>query len=137
MFRLPSHLLYASISKSIRKSISDKYEQKKNKLIPFFPQKVNVSHAIPGRVRLQSNQWRNDKVAKSLETELKKHHLVERVDASPITGSLLIELNEPYLTKKQFQQLMQQVVDSAHPHKENNHFIFFKNLKKYIKRSMD
>lgn len=84
-------------------------------------QKINVVHAMPGRIRLQCNQWKSKEVAQSIESELKKHPLVMQISASPITGSLLLEFNVLHLKAEQFDQLVQQGVAAsvkAYPHKE-------------------
>jgi hypothetical protein len=83
-------------------------------------QNVNVVHTMPGRIRLQSNQWKSKKVSQLFESAFKVHFLIHQVTASPVTGTLLVEFKVPYITKNQLDQLIQQAVDlsvSTYPHK--------------------
>jgi hypothetical protein len=97
-------------------------------------QKVNVVHAMPGRIRLQSNQWKSKEVARALKFALKGHALVHQVSSSPVAGSLLIEFKVPHLTKEQLDQIIQQAVSasvSAYPQKEAN---LMKSMKRITHR---
>ena len=58
----------------------------------FRDQKVKVVHAMPGRLRLQCDSWKNDIVAKALSNHVEKHPLILSSEASPITGSLTLKL---------------------------------------------
>jgi hypothetical protein len=100
----------------------------------FSTQKVNVVYAMPGRIRIQSNQWKSKEVSQSFLSAFKNHPLVHQVSASSITGTLLLEFNVPYLTTKQLDQLVQQAVDvsvSTYPRKEAN---IMKAMKKVTNR---
>jgi hypothetical protein len=121
MLRLPSQLSFNSIFKKVGNRIGESLKKNNISASNFIPQKVNIVHAIPGRIRLQCNQWKNDKVSHSLEVNFREHSLVDRVSVSPITGTLLLELKVKYLTKVQFNQLVQHAVDNASPHKEENY----------------
>jgi hypothetical protein len=84
-------------------------------------QKVHVVHAMPGRIRLQSNQWKGKEVSQSLESAFQGYALVSKVSASPVTGSLLLELKALHITTKQLDQLVQHAVNAsvkAYPKKE-------------------
>jgi hypothetical protein len=133
MLKLPSQLSYVSVSKQLRTRMGKLLKKNKIKASHFIPQKVNIVHAIPGRIRLQCNQWKNEKVSQSLEFGFKAHPLVDRASVSPISGTLLLELKVFHLTKEQFNQLVQHAVDAAHPHKEVNHF---KALKKMVNKAL-
>lgn len=132
MLKLPSHLSYGIVSKQLKNRIEKLFKKNKIKVSHFIPQKVNIVHAIPGRIRLQCNQWKNEKVSQSLEFGFKAYPLVDRVSVSPISGTLLLELKVLHLTKEQFNQLVQHAVDSAHPHKEVSYY--FKTFKKIINK---
>jgi hypothetical protein len=121
MLKLPSQLSFYSIYKKLGNRIGETLDKTNINASHFIPQKVNIVHAIPGRIRLQCNQWKNDKVSHSLELKFREHSLVDRVSVSPITGTLLLELKVKYLTKVQFNQLVQHAVDAASPHKEGNY----------------
>lgn len=73
-------------------------------------QKVQVVHAMPGRVRLQSDHWKEEKIALALEEHFRQLSLVKSVKASGITGSLLLEFQTPHLTPEQFDELVQMAV---------------------------
>ncbi|WJV29568.1 hypothetical protein QTG56_22085 [Rossellomorea sp. AcN35-11] len=70
-------------------------------------QKVQVVHAMPGRVRLQSNHWKEEKIAHALEEHIRFLPLVKTVKASGITGSLLMEFHSSHLTPEQFDEIVQ------------------------------
>jgi hypothetical protein len=75
--------------------------------------KINVIHAMPGRVRLQCNTWKNDQVAAVLMKTMKNHPLISQVNCSPITGSLVICFENQYLTNQQFQEVMDLAVKAT------------------------
>ncbi|MFC0524478.1 HMA2 domain-containing protein [Pontibacillus salicampi] len=74
-------------------------------------QKVQVLHAMPGRVRLQCNHWKNHTIAEELEEQFSYFPIVQSVRASGITGSLLLEFTTPYLTSEQFDEIVQAAVN--------------------------
>ncbi|MBY0123765.1 HMA2 domain-containing protein [Bacillus sp. S/N-304-OC-R1] len=76
-------------------------------------QKVEVVHAMPGRVRLKCDQWKNEIVAKHLETTFEQLEIVKHVSASPITGSLLIEFVVPALSPQEFDELLKLAVNTS------------------------
>jgi hypothetical protein len=76
-------------------------------------QKIKILHAMPGRIRLQCNQWKNEEVAQSLEDSFKKIQIVSKANASPKTGSLLLEFHVMHLKPDDFDQLMQHAVNTA------------------------
>ncbi|QST01065.1 hypothetical protein IMZ31_05730 [Pontibacillus sp. ALD_SL1] len=76
-------------------------------------QNVQVIHAMPGRVRLQSNHWKAEPIAEALEEQFSWVPIVQRVEASGVTGSLLLEFNTPHLTSEQFDELLQLAVDTS------------------------
>jgi hypothetical protein len=85
-------------------------------------QKIQILHAMPGRIRLQCNQWKNKEVATSLESSFKKLSIIKRASSSHFTGSLLLEFNVECIDPKVFDQLMQHAVDvavSAYPKTES------------------
>ena len=75
--------------------------------------KVNVIHAMPGRVRLQCNTWKNEKVAAVLAESMKRHPLVKDASCSSITGSMVISFKELYLTNQQFQEVVEGAVKAT------------------------
>ncbi|MBH0229760.1 hypothetical protein LCL89_02260 [Halobacillus yeomjeoni] len=82
-------------------------------------QKVQVLHAMPGRVRLQSNHWKEDKIAAALEECFSQLPIINNVQASGITGSLLLEFTTPHLTSEQFDEIVQLAVRTSidtYPH---------------------
>lgn len=85
-------------------------------------QKIQILHAMPGRIRLQCNQWKNQEIATSLETSFKKIPIVKHVNSSPLTGSLLLEFHVQHIEPKDFDQLMQYAVNvsvSTYPYIES------------------
>ena len=79
----------------------------------FRDQKVKVVHAMPGRLRLQCDSWKNDIVAKALSTHIEKHPLLLASKASPITGSLTLEFVAPHISQQELDELMQFIVQTA------------------------
>lgn len=57
-------------------------------------------HFIPGRLRLQSPQWKtNVLLIEKLVKELQAQPFVFSVQPTPVTGSLVITYDAAYLTK--------------------------------------
>ncbi len=75
--------------------------------------KIFVVHAIPGRLRLRCQAWKNTQVAEMLERVFANESLVKAVTASPITGSLLLEFHQPHLTQEQFDQMMNSALEAS------------------------
>ncbi|APH04862.1 HMA2 domain-containing protein [Bacillus weihaiensis] len=73
-------------------------------------EKVQVLHALPGRVRLQCDRWKNNYTATNLEKAFKTIPLVTDVRASPITGSLLLTFATQKLTPEQFDNIVKSAV---------------------------
>jgi hypothetical protein len=119
MLKFPSHLSRESISQNIKNRVTKLATKNRGNLSQFIPQKVNIMQVIPGRVRLQCNQWRNKDVSQSLEKVFQNHPVVKKVSTSPITGSLLLELTVDHLSKEQFHQLVQQAVDATYHRRES------------------
>jgi copper chaperone CopZ len=60
---------------------------------------VRVVHAIPGRVRLKIGEVRdNPALAWDVEEQLSRIPGVKRVEANPVTGSVLVLFDEPQAT---------------------------------------
>lgn len=76
-------------------------------------QKVQVLHAAPGRVRLQCNRWKNEETARNLERVFRGFPTVKEVQASPITGSLLLKFHSQTLTPEQFDQVVKSAVETS------------------------
>lgn len=76
-------------------------------------QKIRVVHAMPGRLRLQCDSWKNEAVVNSLNQNIVKHPLVLNAVASPITGSLTIEFVIPHISHQELDELMQFIVQTA------------------------
>jgi hypothetical protein len=76
-------------------------------------QKVQVLHAMPGRVRLQSDHWKEEKITKALEEKFSTIPIVRYVKASGVTGSLLLEFTIKHLTREQFDKLVQLAVQTS------------------------
>lgn len=76
-------------------------------------QKVQVVHAMPGRVRLQSDHWKEEHIAEALETQFSTIPIVNHVKASGITGSLLLEFKTDHLTPEQFDEIIQLAVTTS------------------------
>ena len=94
-------------------------------------QKVQVVHALPGRVRLQCNRWKNEKTSKNLETVFRQIPLVSKVEASPITGSLLLEFRIQTLTQEQFDLIVKQAVQTSvhtYPEIQSDLMVILKNV---------
>ncbi|MGM9928913.1 MAG: HMA2 domain-containing protein [Bacillus sp. (in: firmicutes)] len=76
-------------------------------------QKVNVVHAIPGRVRLQCNRWKNEQTAVNLVKVFRNFPVVKQVKASAITGSLTLEFHVKTLTEEQFDHIVRSAVETS------------------------
>ncbi len=76
-------------------------------------QKVNVVHAVPGRVRLQCNKWKNEQTAKNLCSVFQRIPLIRHAEASPVTGSLLLEFTTMSLTQDQFDAIVKKAVETS------------------------
>jgi len=74
-------------------------------------QNVRVVHAIPGRVRLQCDRWKNEATARNLQTAFEQFPIVKEVKTSEITGSLLLTFQVEHLTQEQFDELVQSAVN--------------------------
>ena len=60
---------------------------------------IKILHFIPGRLRLQSPQWKtNVTLVEKLVKELQAQPLVFSVQPTPVTGSLVITYDATYLT---------------------------------------
>ncbi|WHY85602.1 hypothetical protein QNH39_23815 [Neobacillus novalis] len=95
-------------------------------------QKIEVVHAMPGRLRLKCDRWKNEVVATHLEQTFSQLTIIKSVSGSPITGSLVIEFNVPTLTPEQFDELLKLAVDtsvSAYPYVEAQ---LMKTMKKTV-----
>jgi hypothetical protein len=100
----------------------------------YSTQKIHVVTAMPGRIRLQCNHWKSKEVAQSIKSAFEGHPLVSQMEASSVTGSLLFIFKEPYLTKEQLDQIVQQAVNAsvlAYPHKESD---LMKSLKGAVRK---
>jgi hypothetical protein len=93
------------------------------KLLSYInDQKIQVLHAMPGRIRLQCNHWKSEMISTSLEKAFLRVEIVKKVSASPLTGSLLLEFKVPHLSQQDFDQLVQLAVNtsvSAFPNMES------------------
>lgn len=76
-------------------------------------QKVNVVHASPGRVRLRCSRWKNIETARNLTTVFRTIPIIKEVEASPITGSLLLTFNTSTLTQEQFDDIVESAVETS------------------------
>ncbi|MCM3766434.1 HMA2 domain-containing protein [Neobacillus niacini] len=79
----------------------------------FRDQKVKVLHAMPGRLRLQSDSWKNEIVAKALSNQIVKSPLVLSSQASAITGSLTLHFVVPHISQQELDDLLQFIVQTA------------------------
>ncbi|TYR81468.1 metal ABC transporter ATPase [Priestia megaterium] len=60
---------------------------------------IQLMHFIPGRIRLQSPEWKkNDRLIECIMTKLKEQILVYEVKFTASTGSLLITYDASYMT---------------------------------------
>jgi hypothetical protein len=79
----------------------------------FRDQKVKVIHAMPGRLRIQCDNWKNDIVAKTLDEKVQSHPLILTSKTSPITGSLTLEFVVPHINQEELDDLLQFIVQTA------------------------
>ena len=79
----------------------------------FREQKIKVLHAMPGRLRIQCDSWKNDTVANALNKNIEKHPFILSAKASSITGSLTIEFIMPHISQQDLDELMQLIVQTA------------------------
>jgi hypothetical protein len=75
--------------------------------------KIEVVHAMPGRLRLRCDQWKHEAMSNALERSFRQHPLVKAVSASPITGSLLLEFKTQHITQEQLDSIMKQATQAA------------------------
>ncbi|MGN1386346.1 MAG: HMA2 domain-containing protein [Bacillus sp. (in: firmicutes)] len=98
-------------------------------------QKVTVVHAIPGRVRLQCNKWKNEPTARNLVKVFKSFPIVKKVEASPITGSLTLQFHIETMTQEQFNEIVQTAVDTSvatYPEMQADLMSILKNVVKTV-----
>ena len=76
-------------------------------------QKIKIIHAMPGRLRLQCDRWKNDVVANALRHHVEQLPLISSSKASPITGSLTLEFVVPHINQQELDELMQFIVQTA------------------------
>lgn len=79
----------------------------------FRDQKIKVVHAMPGRLRLQCDSWKDDTVADALSNHVENYPLILSAKASPITGSLTMEFIVPHISQQELDELIQFIVQTA------------------------
>ena len=79
----------------------------------FRDQKIKVIHAMPGRLRIQCDNWKNTIVAQILDKEVEKHPLILTSKASHITGSLTLEFVVPHISQQELDEILQFIVQAA------------------------
>ncbi|MCW9133699.1 hypothetical protein OF830_22815 [Bacillus paramycoides] len=79
----------------------------------FRDQKIKVIHAMPGRLRIQCDNWKNTIVAQILDGKVEKHPLILTSKASPITGSLTLEFVVPHISQQDLDELLQFIAQTA------------------------
>ncbi|WP_338453315.1 metal ABC transporter ATPase [Niallia oryzisoli] len=71
----------------------------KQKLVKYD---IKIVHFIPGRIRLQSLQWRTNKtLMETVIKELQAQSMIFSVQPTFITGSLVITYDTSYITNLQ------------------------------------
>ncbi|MBM7705062.1 HMA2 domain-containing protein [Metabacillus iocasae] len=68
---------------------------------------IQIVHAVPGRLRLQNQKWKQPQIAAYLEKNLVLHPLISTCRVSPITGSMLLYFSTPYLQQQQLDELFE------------------------------
>ena len=94
-------------------------------------QKVTVVHAIPGRVRLQCDRWKNKQTAENLMKVFQNFAVVKNVETSAITGSLMLEFHVKSLTQEQFDHIVKSAVETSvatYPELESDLMGILKNV---------
>ena len=76
-------------------------------------QKIQVVHAVPGRLRLQNNRWKDKQVGAYIEKVLQKDPLIKTCRVTPITGSLTLEFTSSYLQQEELDKILQLVTDTT------------------------
>ncbi|GMA64548.1 hypothetical protein NZD89_04290 [Alicyclobacillus fastidiosus] len=79
----------------------------------FYDQKVNVISALPGRVRLQCDRWKDSETKKVVERILIQHPLVKSVHLADITGSLLLHFTRDSLSPDELDSIVKLAVNAA------------------------
>ncbi|RBW68760.1 HMA2 domain-containing protein [Bacillus taeanensis] len=74
---------------------------------------VQVLHAMPGRVRLQCDRWKDAEITKALEEALEAKNIVRAVRANPVTGTLVLEFKVQHLSAEEFDELIQHAVQTT------------------------
>ena len=76
---------------------------------------IHIVHFIPGRIRLQSPQWKtNINLLEKVVKELQAQPIVFSVHPTPVTGSLVITYDASYLTNIQELDSWFQVLDEVY-----------------------
>ncbi|MGM9928920.1 MAG: HMA2 domain-containing protein [Bacillus sp. (in: firmicutes)] len=102
-------------------------------------QKVNVVHALPGRVRLQCDKWKNEQTAHNLMAVFQRIPIISNVQSSAISGSLLLEFQVEKLTQEQFDGIVSQAVQTSiatYPELQSDLMIILQNIIDTINSSM-
>lgn len=79
----------------------------------FNDHKIEIVHAMPGRLRIRSDKWKNEIVTKNLQTSFYDLPLIKSANANPLSGSLLLTFNSEYISQQDFDHLMQYAVEVA------------------------
>ncbi|MGE7768318.1 HMA2 domain-containing protein [Peribacillus sp. NPDC096540] len=79
----------------------------------FRDQKIKVIHAMPGRLRIQCDNWKNPIVANILNDKVEKHPLISTATASPITGSFTLEFIVPHISQQELDDVLHSIVQIA------------------------
>lgn len=79
----------------------------------FRDQNVKVMHAMPGRLRIQCDNWKNPIVASILSKKVEHHPLILTANASHITGSVTLEFNVPHISQQELDNILHSIVQIA------------------------
>ncbi|MCW9134143.1 hypothetical protein OF830_25465 [Bacillus paramycoides] len=79
----------------------------------FRDQKIKVRHAMPGRLRIQCDNWKNVIIAQILDERVEKHPLILTSNASHVTGSLTLEFVVPHISQQELDELLQFIAQTA------------------------
>lgn len=79
----------------------------------FRDQKIKILHAMPGRLRIQCDNWKNEIVANAINNNVINSPLIQSCQASSVTGSLTINFVVPHISQQELDELMEFIVQVA------------------------
>ncbi|PGC84351.1 HMA2 domain-containing protein [Bacillus toyonensis] len=99
----------------------------------FRDQKIKVMHAMPGRLRIQCDSWKNPVIASILNEKIEKHPLILTAKVSSITGSCTVEFIVPHISQQELDDTLHFIVQIASDAMLYTDATLMRGMKKTIK----